>query len=130
LKRLAFPKNRRLVSNRQFKAVLDQGHRASDRLLVVYMAQNTIGYPRLGVSVGRLCGDAVVRNRVKRLMREAFRTSQDRIPQSFDYVLMVAPATVRKLRTAHGAAKASALLTCARVRASFLALIRPRTTAH
>ena len=122
MSRLTLPKNRRLASNRQFKTVLDEGCRRGDRLLTVYMAPNACGRPRLGVSVGRVCGDAVVRNRLKRLMREAFRLSQDQIPRSFDYVLMIAPAMVRRLRATSSPATACALLTCTQVQTSFLAL--------
>jgi len=123
LKRLSFPKKRRLVSNHQFKAVLDRRCRASDALLALWMATNECGHPRLGVSVGKSCGNAVVRNRLKRLLREAFRQSQDQIPQSFDYVLMMAPATTRRLRhPEHGSATLAAV-TFERARDSFLALV-------
>jgi ribonuclease P protein component len=122
MSRLTLPKSRRLASNRQFKAVMDQRCRMSDRVLTVCVAPNSCGYARLGVSVGRTCGDAVVRNRLKRLMREAFRLSQSEIPRSFDYVLMVAPATVRRLRAVDSPAAASALLSCSQVRTSFLTL--------
>lgn len=98
VKRLAFPKTRRLVSNRQFKAVLDHGWRAGNSLLILYAAENACGHPRLGISVGKPSGKAVVRNRLKRLLREAFRQSQEHIPQSFDYVLMISPALSRRLR--------------------------------
>ena len=89
MKRFSFPKNKRLVSNRQFKAVLAQRRRVSDGLLTLYVAENECGYPRLGVSIGKSHGNAVVRNRLKRLLREAFRQCQERIPSGFDYVLML-----------------------------------------
>jgi ribonuclease P protein component len=123
MKRLSFPKKRRLASNRQFKAVLDHGRRAGDSLLILYMAPNLCGYPRLGVSVGKSSGSAVVRNRLKRLLREAFRQSQDRIPQDFDYVLMIAPRLARSLKQARAGKDASAALTFRQVQESFLSLI-------
>ena len=89
MKRFSFPKNKRLVSNRQFKAVLAQRRRVSDGLLTLYVAENECGYPRLGVSIGKSHGNAVVRNRLKRLLREAFRQCQERIPSGLDYVLML-----------------------------------------
>jgi ribonuclease P protein component len=120
---MRLPKNRRLASNRQFKAVLDHGRRASDGLLVLYMAPNDCGYPRLGVSVGKSLGNAVVRNRVKRLLREAFRRSQDRIPPDFDYVLMISPALRRRWRRPDIGGKTSAALTSQRVQESLLSLV-------
>jgi ribonuclease P protein component len=122
MNRLTLPKSKRLASNRQFRAVMDQGYRAGDRILTIYAAPNSCGYPRLGVSVGRASGDAVVRNRLKRLMREAFRLSQDRIQRSFDYVVMLAPAMVRRLHAVASPAAASMLLELAQVQASFLAV--------
>lgn len=127
LKRLRFPKARRLVSNRQFRTVLDKHQRAGDALLAAWMAENDRGYPRLGVSVGKSCGNAVVRNRLKRLLREAFRRSQDQIPQTYDYVLMISPALVKKLRRPGEGTKVLASLTSGQVRSSFLALVADLT---
>ena len=123
LKRLALPKGSRLVSNRQFKAVLDCGRRAGDRVLTLCAAPNRCGYPRLGVSVGKSAGNAVVRNRLKRLLREAFRQSRDRVPQSFDYVLRISPALARKLKRPDGGAKGLASLTFQRIQESFVSLV-------
>jgi ribonuclease P protein component len=89
MKRFSFPKKTRLISNRQFKAVLDRRRRFSDGLLTLYVAANDCGYPRLGVSIGKARGNAVVRNRLKRLLREAFRQCQHQIPSGYDYVLML-----------------------------------------
>jgi ribonuclease P protein component len=120
---LSFPKKKRLASNRQFKAVLDHGRRAADRRLTLYMAPNTCGYPRLGVSVGKSSGNAVVRNRLKRLLREAFRQNQHRLPPDFDYVLMIAPSLSRRLKQPEGGAKALASLHSRQVQESFLSLV-------
>ena len=91
MKRFSFPKKKRLISNRQFKAVLGCRRRYSNGLLTLYVAANDCGYARLGVSVGKFHGNAVVRNRLKRLLREVFRQCQERIPQDLDYVLMLDP---------------------------------------
>ncbi len=98
LKRFSFPKRKRLVSNREFKSVMARKLRFSNGILALYIAENNCGYPRLGVSVGKSCGKVVVRNRLKRLIREVFRLNQDRIPSGFDYLLMPSPALSAKLK--------------------------------
>jgi ribonuclease P protein component len=117
--RFSFPKKKRLVSNRQFKAVLAHGRRLGNGLLRLYMAENDCGYPRLGVSVSKSCGNAVVRNRLKRLLREAFRQSQDLIPAGFDYLLMISPRWLEKT----GTGKAARQPTFEQVKDSFLVLV-------
>jgi len=100
LKQFSFPKSKRLVSNKQFRAVLARNLRVSNGLLTLYVAENECGYPRLGISVGKSCGNAVVRNRLKRLLREAFRQSRNRVPEGFDYLLMISPQWMEKLNEA------------------------------
>jgi ribonuclease P protein component len=122
LKQLSLPKSKRLASNRQFKAVLALRTSANDKLFRLYMAKNDCGYPRLGITLSKLCGDAVVRNRLKRLLREAFRLNQKRIPAGFDYVLMISPQWLKGLDK-HAVKKAVKQLTFTQVENSFLTLV-------
>jgi ribonuclease P protein component len=119
MKRLSFPKKKRLVSNRQFKAVLAHRRRFSNGLLTLYVAENNCGYSRLGVSVGKSHGNAVVRNRLKRLLREAFRQCQEQIPSGFDYVLML-DCRFSERDTRRASARQP---TFEQVKASFIALV-------
>lgn len=112
----SFGKDKKLVSDKQFKAVLDRNLRVSNAMLTLYMAENECGYPRLGVSVGRTCGNAVVRNRWKRLLREAFRQNQDKIPAGFDYLLMISYQWLKKTTKVEQPS-------FEQVKASFLALV-------
>ncbi len=120
---LSFPKKKRLVSNRQFKAVLAHKLCVSDGLLTLYIAENNCGYARLGVSVGKSQGGAVVRNHLKRLLREAFRQNQGQIPAGFDYLLMISPDWPKKENMPAIAGKTVGQPTFEQVKASFLALV-------
>jgi len=120
MKRFSFPKKKRLISNSQFKAVLANGRRRINGVLMLYMTKNNLEYSRLGVSVGKSHGNAVVRNRLKRLMREAFRQNQHQISVGFDYVLMISPQWQKKSNVE----KSPKLPTFEQVQTSFLALAK------
>jgi ribonuclease P protein component len=122
LKRFFFSKKQRLAGKKQFEAVLARKVRVANGLLVLYAAENDCSYPRLGVSVGKSCGGAVERNRLKRLLREAFRQSQDCIAPGFDYLLMISPQLSKKLNKSINSKKAVRQLKFEQVKASFLAL--------
>lgn len=103
---------------------------ASDGFLVLYIRRNDCGYSRLGVSVGKSCGCAVVRNRAKRLLREVWRLCQGQIPAGFDYLLIVSPKwprvpASRGSKKVDGSADSKAAvrrMTFEQVRTSFLTL--------
>ena len=61
---------------------------ASDGRLLIFGYENGLSHPRLGLSVSRKLGGAVVRNRWKRLIREAFRLSRRQLPAGIDLVVI------------------------------------------
>jgi ribonuclease P protein component len=69
----SFNKNRRLRRRREFQQVFERAQRAQGRYLTVLMVPNTSQAARLGIVASRKLGDAVRRNRAKRLVREIFR---------------------------------------------------------
>ena len=83
-----FPKMNRLRKSPEFKAVFDARNVASDGVLLVFALPNELGRSRLGLSVSRKVGNAVVRNRWKRLIREAFRRNKHEISRNVDLVII------------------------------------------
>ena len=83
----------RLSRSRDFDAVYRQGRSVSTRFFVLYSFGRPDGddEPRLGLAVPKSVGSAVVRSRVKRQLREAWRSELADIPRSRDYVLIARP---------------------------------------
>jgi len=81
----------RLSRSRDFDAVYRHGRSVSTRFLTLYWFQRdeSVGDPRLGFAVPKAVGNAVVRNRIKRQLREIVRERLQRVPSSNDYVLVV-----------------------------------------
>ena len=83
----------RLSRSRDFDAVYRHGRSVSTRYLVLYWfpRDGDAGDARLGLAVPKAIGTAVVRNRVKRRLRELWRSRLERIPAGRDYVLIARP---------------------------------------
>ena len=88
------PKRGRLSRSAEFERVYRQGRSHGNRHFVLYTfprPESEADEPRLGVSVSRKVGGAVDRNRVKRLLREAFTTEGPRLPSGHDVVVVARP---------------------------------------
>jgi ribonuclease P protein component len=87
----------RLSRSRDFDAVYRHGRSASTRFLTLHWFERSgdddPAEPRLGLAVPRATGNAVVRNRIKRQLREIWRAKLDAgtLPTAKDYVLVVRP---------------------------------------
>lgn len=74
--------------NRDFKRLYYKGGCVGSDILIVYYRKNSLKCNRLGITVGKKTGGAVVRNHVKRLIRESYRLSEDEIKTGWDIVVV------------------------------------------
>jgi len=85
----------RLSRSRDFDAVYRHGRSASTRFLTLHWFDRSrdddAGEPRLGLAVPRAAGNAVVRNRIKRLVREVFRARREALNTALDIVVIAKP---------------------------------------
>ena len=77
-----------LKKNEDFKKVYNKRNSYANRELIMYISKNGTDTKRLGVSVSKKVGNSIVRHRLARLIREAFRLSTDCIPDGYDYVVV------------------------------------------
>ncbi len=83
-----FTKAMRLRSRTDFRRVYERKCWVGDSFIRIAGCLSDLPHPRIGLSVSRAIGKAVVRNRWKRLLREAFRLSKERLPPALDFVVV------------------------------------------
>ncbi len=67
----------------------------ANKLLIIYILKNKYGYNRVGFTVSKKVGKSVIRNRVKRLLRESYRLNEEKILQGYD-IIFIARNTASK----------------------------------
>jgi ribonuclease P protein component len=83
----AFPKSYRLLRRSEFRRVYDEGQRRSAALCAVFLRPNGLPHSRLGITTPARLGKAVLRNRLKRRLREVFRLNRPNLPGGWDVLV-------------------------------------------
>lgn len=83
-----------LKCNGYFLRLYRTGDTVTGRYLVLYYKKNNVGKNRLGITVSKKVGKAVVRNRIRRLIKESYRLCEDNVKCGFDIIF------VSRVRTA------------------------------
>lgn len=83
-----FGKDEKIRKRSEYLTIYEQGVRKYSENFTVILLKNQGKTNRLGIAVSKKVGDAVKRNRIKRLVREFFRLNKHRLPSSQDIVII------------------------------------------
>ncbi|MBF0192514.1 MAG: ribonuclease P protein component [Magnetococcales bacterium] len=86
-----FPKSARLLTSREFQQVSSRGRRFTSRYFILLTRDVPLEPTRMGITVSRKVGNAVQRNRVKRIIREAFRLRRSMLKPGLECVVIAKP---------------------------------------
>jgi ribonuclease P protein component len=86
----------KIRKNVEFRAVYRRGKSFSNHLLVLYIYKNKKDTNRIGVSVSKKVGKSVIRNRVKRLIKECYRLNTSNLNKGYDLVFIARSAASDK----------------------------------
>ncbi len=89
---MGLPRPLRLTRPEDFSHVRAAGQTFRGRLLLLNVAPNDLPHNRYGVVTGKKLGGAVIRNRVRRLLREAIRATDAKLSSGWDIVLVAHPS--------------------------------------
>ena len=82
-----------LEKNEQFQRVYRKKKICSNDLLISYTAGNGLDLSRIGISVSKKTGNSIVRHRVTRLIREAYRLHKEELAGGYDIIVAARPAS-------------------------------------
>lgn len=86
-----------LKDNKIFLSLYQKGKCIVSKEIVIYFRKNKLSYNRFGITAGKKIGNAVCRNRAKRIIREAYRQNELLMPLGLDIVIVArTPATTIK----------------------------------
>ena len=88
MEKQTFSKDARIRKKREYSTIYQQGVRNDSRNFIIITCRNQSGLSRLGITVSKKVGNAVRRNRIKRLLREFFRLHKTQFSPSQDIVII------------------------------------------
>ncbi|OGF64042.1 MAG: ribonuclease P protein component [Candidatus Fischerbacteria bacterium RBG_13_37_8] len=83
-----FPKKNRISLKRDFDYILSEGKRRKSKLFTLIILDNNLPFSRLGIRISKKIGNAVTRNKIKRLLRETFRHNKNKLIQKWDIIVI------------------------------------------
>ena len=87
-RRFTLPRSARVIRRKDFRRIYSRGSRASGKHITLVALRRLDEGHRVGLSVSKANGCAVVRNKIKRIFREAFRLERPALPGQYDVVLI------------------------------------------
>lgn len=87
------------LKNPDFRRVYGQGRSKADHTIIVYALANGLSKNRLGITVSKKIGNSVVRSRVKRIIKEAYRLHEAEFSEGWDIVIIARKSAVDKKST-------------------------------
>jgi len=83
-----FPKDERIRKKRDFEKVFSYGRRIRDKYFLIICHKSGLGKQRVAIVVGKRYGNAYLRNKIKRKMREIYRMNKEKFPLSTDCIII------------------------------------------
>ncbi|OPX88302.1 MAG: Ribonuclease P protein component [Pelotomaculum sp. PtaB.Bin104] len=77
-----------IKKNKDYKKIYSRGKSVADPFIVIYSLRNNSDGYRFGFTVSKKVGNAVVRNRVRRIFKEVCRLNLEKFPKGYDYILL------------------------------------------
>ncbi len=79
----------RIKDKREFEDLIKNGKKYGNSFFVIYYKERKLLFSRFGISLSKKFGNAVTRNRYKRILREIIRNNQKKFKNDYDYIIIM-----------------------------------------